>query len=463
MKLRASALLLVVIAACTQADAPPTPSPGSVDDPDLAAFLDAAAGRVRAAPGDAAAWAELAMDYDANALFSLAETCYRRALAVRPNDAKCWYGLAFVLQRQNRYDDAADAVRHAIALEPDYAPLHRSLALWALAAGRLDDAEKVAQQAVTVSEGGAGALIALGRVQMERGRDADAAATFARAVAAWPREWGSSGYAHYLLGTALARLGRDDEAARELALGRGQPPSLPDPWRGEIADRRAGFEADMKRVHHLIGMEGVAGADQAIPILVEMRKKRPGNEQVLTDLGTAYLLTSRRREAIAVLEECVAAHPDSLDPRLLLARGLWAEGRKDDAMRHVQTAVDGHPSSGSAFSARGMLRLRGGAAAEALADFETAQRLDPADASPPASAGAANLALGRLDAARESLGRALKIDASQTTAIAGLAIVAIRGGDLAGADALLARIARLPDEAAPLVAEARRARATAGR
>jgi Flp pilus assembly protein TadD len=458
-----AAALIVLVAACAKADVVPAPGPGTVDDPDLAAFLDAAAGKVRSAPGDAGAWTELAMAYDANALNSLAETCYRRALDVRPNDAKSWYGLAVVLQRQNRYDDAADAARHAIALEPDYAPLYRSLALWALAAGRLDDAETTAQQAVTVSEGGAGALIALGRVQMERGREADAAATFAQAVAAWPREWGSSGYAHYLLGTALARLGRDDEAARELALGRGQPPSLPDPWRGEVADRRAGFEAEMKRVHHLIGMTGAGGAEQAIPLLVGLRKKRPGNEQVLTDLGTAYLLTSRRREAIAVLEECVAAHPDSLDPRLLLARGLWAEGRREDAMRHVQTAVDGHPASGSAFAARGMLRLRGGAAAEALADFETAQRLDPSDASPPASAGAANLALGRLDAARESFDRALMIDASQTTAIAGLAILAVRRGDLAAADALLARIGHLPDEAAPLVAEARRARAAAGR
>jgi Flp pilus assembly protein TadD len=300
-------------------------------------------------------------------------------------------------------------------------------------------------------------------VQMEQGRDADAAATFAKAVAAWPREWGPSGYAHHILGTALSRLGRDDEAARELALGRGQPPSLPDPWRGEVADRRAGFEAGMQRVHHLIGMTGSGGAEQAIPILLDLRKRRPGNEQVLTDLGTAYLLTSRRREAIAVLEECVAAHPDSLDPRLLLARGLWAEGRRDDAMRHVQTAVDGHPSNGGAFSARGMLRLRGGDAAAALADFETAERLDPSDASPRASAGAANLALDRLDAARESFDRALKIDAAQTTAIAGLAIIAVRRGDLPSADALLSRIEHLADESAPLVAEARRVRAAAGR
>jgi tetratricopeptide (TPR) repeat protein len=460
---RRAAALLLVLAACGQPDGPPVPAAGSIDDPDLAASIDTAAAKVRAAPGDAAAWAELAMTYDANAMNSLAETCYRRALDARPGDPKSWYGLAFVLQRRDRFDEAAAAVQKAIDLEPDYAPLYRSLALWSLAAGRVEDAERIAQKAVDVSQGGAGALIALGRVQMELGRVEEAERTFAKAVAAWPREWGPSGYVHYLRGTALARLGRDAEAAPELALGRGREPSLPDPWRGEVADRRAGFEARMKRVHHLIRMEGAGGAAEAIPILLDLRKRRPGNQQVLTDLGTAYLLTGRRKEAIAVLEECVAANPDALDPRLYLARGLWTENRRDEALRHVATAVAAHPESGAALEARGMFRLRGGAAAEALADFEAAARLDPVDASPPAFAGAANLSLGRLDAAQTSFAAALKIDPVQTTAIAGLALVAIRRGELAAADAHLARIAHLADEAAPLVAEARRARAAAPR
>ena len=461
---RWAVVLALCLAACPDPDGDhvPTPPPGSVTDADLADLLRHFAAEVEdeTKPSERAAkLATLAMAYQANSFDTLAETCYRRALAERPGEAKWWYLLAFVLERQDRYDEAVAAAKRAEALVPDYPPLYRSLAFWALSRGKLADAEIAARRAVELSNGGAGALIALGRVQLEAGLDAEAAESFAQAIANWPADWGNSGYAHFLHGNALRRLGREGEALRELALGRGEPTPLPDPWRAEVAGFRAGFEADMQRAHHLVESGRV---DEAIPALQELRERRPKHRQVLTDLGTAYLYQSRWGEAIAVLEECVTAHPDAVDPALQLARALWAAGRREEAMRRAQHVVDANPLSSDAFEARGMLHLRGDRAGEALADFDTAGRLDPASATPPALAGAANLALERWAAAQSAFDRALTIDPSQATAIAGSAIVAVRRGDLAAADRLLGRIERRPAGSATLVAEARAARAAAG-
>jgi tetratricopeptide (TPR) repeat protein len=456
---RATAALLA-LAACTRGPEVPAPPGSSVPDEALAAALSADADRVRAAPDDPIAWAALAMRYDANSFDDLAIDCYRRAVAGKADEPKWWYGLAFVLERGDRYDDAVAAAAQALRLAPDYPPLHRSLALWALARGRLDDAESAARQALVVSDGGAGAWIALGRVQLERGDDGAAAQAFGEALRRWPPDWGSAAYAHFLHGNALRRLGRAEEAARELAAGRGAVPQLPDPWRAEVMTLREGFEARLDRAHRLVMSDRFTEAERE---LVALRAVRPSHEQVLMELGTVYLLTSRWKDAVTALEDCVRAHPASLDPRLQLARGLWATGRRDEALLQAQAAVEANPASADAYEARGMFRLRAARAEDALADFDTAARLDPGSASARAFAGAASLVLERLDAAAAAFEDAIRIDPAQTTAVAGLAIIAVKRGDLPRADALLAGIAHLPDEAAPLVTEARQDRAAVGR
>lgn len=456
----ASRVLLLVLAgaACADAAAIPEPPSGSVEDPDLAAAIAASVSAVRAAPDDAGVWADLAATYDANFFDALAEEAYRRALALRDGDARAWYGLAHVLERQGRYDEAVAAARRAEEIAPDYPPLPRTIALWALARGHLDEAEKAAARALETSNGGAGAWIAAGRVALERGDVAAAEEAFREAVERWPPDWGPPSYARFLRGNALRRLGRVDDAAAELAHARDAEPRLPDPWRGEVMARRDGFDVRLDRAHRLLMADRFA---EAAASLEALRARKPRHEQVLSDLGTVHLLTGRWDEAIRVLEECVAAHPGSVEPRLQLARGLWASGRREQAMRHADEAIRVDPGSADAFEARGMLRLRAGDAAAALADLRRAESLDPKNVLAAAYAGAASLELGRADDAEVAFARAIALDPSQPTALAGRAILRMRAGDLVAADVLLAAIAPYADDAAPLIAEARRERATA--
>jgi len=433
----------------------PRPSRESITDPFLAEAVDAAVAAARAAPGDADAWAALAMTYDANEFAAYGEQCYRKAVALRPDVARWWYDLAVVLEREDRFDDAATALFRAAELDPSYPPLHYSATLWALSRGRLDDAEVAAQRTMTTSHGATGAFIALGRVQLERGRDDDAAKSLTRALETWPKAWGEPTYVRFLLGTALARLGRADAAAPLLANGAADPRTLPDPWRDEVLARQDGFVARLSRAARLVEANRLP---DAVAALEELRRRRPDSVAVATDLGAVYAMSSRIDEAVALLARTTAEHPDSADAAARLVETLWKAGRKQDALREADAAVARIPGSAMAHASRGGALLDAGRADEAVAEFEAVLRLAPTDAAARASIGAARLAQSRPEPAVAAFADALARDAAQPTAVAGMALVELDRGDVAAADAWLAKIASLRSDGVRLVAEARQAR-----
>ncbi len=237
---------VAVLGSCGDGLAVPAPPPGTVRDADLASAIDSAAGRVRGKPSDAAAWTNLGMVLDANGFFDEASDAYRRATELRPAEPKAWYHLAIVLERENRFEEALDAAAQAALLAPDYPPLPRNVALWYLARGRVAEAETHARRAAELSRGSSGALLVLGRVLLEQGRDAEAAEVLEAAVMAWPPAWGDAAYARFLSATAKARSGGSAPPVAADLRGAVEPPSLPDPWRAELVPLRAGAVAKRK-------------------------------------------------------------------------------------------------------------------------------------------------------------------------------------------------------------------------
>jgi Flp pilus assembly protein TadD len=468
VKARAVAATFVVVAAIgagawfvtarTRATDVPLPPPGAATDPFLAEAVDAAVAAVRASPRDADAWSVLAMTYDANELPAQAEPCYRKALELRSGVAQWWYDLAVVLEREDRFDDAANALFHAVEIDGTYPPLHYAAAMWALARGRLDEADVAAQRTLETSHGATGGFIALGRVQLDRGRNDEAVKTLERAVATWPKEWGPPNYPRFLLGTALARLGQTAEAAPLLATGAVDPPALPDAWREPVLARQEGLVARLRRAALLVD---TGRLDEAIRVFEEVHRRAPQNNAAACDLGAAYTLAGRYDESIALLRKTQTEHPDLPEAPVRLVRALWAAGRPDEAMRVADDVVARLPESAVAHETRGGVLLDAGRAQDAFAEFETASRLAPADAGARATAGAALYALGRRGEAAKWFEDALRLESAQPTAVAGMALLALDAGDRAKADDWLSKIAPVPEKAARLVAEARAARARA--
>jgi tetratricopeptide (TPR) repeat protein len=432
----------------------PQPGEGAIRDADLAAAVEAAVGSVRSNSADAKAWAALAMTYDANELPALASRCYAKALELDPGRPVWWYGLGVTLERQDRYDDAVAALQKADALSPRYAPLHCSASTWALTRGRLEDAEQAARRAISSSRGSVGGFIALGRVQLERGSDAEAAALFRKALAEWPSEWGDAAYARFLLGTALQRSGRQADAAPYLAGANAESQRLPDPWRDEVEAYHAGLPAHVRRARAAAEAGRFA---EAIAQFRELRRKHPDNVPVAVDLSSVLVLDRRHDEAIAVLREVVASNAGAPEPAAQLVSVLSAARRHADAVQEADRAVSAHPASAMLRAARGAALLESGDAERALADFVEETRLAPASAAAHTSVGAAQLRLRRIDEAQTAFEEARRRDARHTDAIAGLA-----RDDKATADARLAEIAGAQAAPGGLVERARVLRSKLG-
>jgi tetratricopeptide (TPR) repeat protein len=392
-----SVVVIVGVSRLRPADVP-EPAEGTVRDPDIAAAVAEAVATVRSHTSDANAWATLAMTYDANELPALAR-------------------------------------------------------------GRLKEAKEAAMRALGSPRGAPGALIALGRVQLERGKDADAVDSFRKAVAVWPPEWGDAAYARFLLGTALQRVGRDAEAAPYLASALVEPPRLPDPWRDEVEAYRAGLTAHVRRAR--VAAEAGRFAE-SIQQFQDLRRSHPDDVPVAADLASVLVLDSQYGEAIAVLREVVASHPGSPEPAAQLVSVLSAARRWEEAVREADRAVAAHPASAVVRAARGAAFLAAGDVEKALADFVEQTRLAPASAAAQTSVGAAQLRLRRIDEAEAAFEQARRRDARHPDAVAGLALVALARGDKTAADQRLAEIARAQAAPGGLVEQARAERAKLG-
>ena len=127
---------------------------------------------------------ERAVELERTERWREAATLYRDIIAAWPNAARAWVNLGNVEARLDRPQESERAYRRALVLAPGFADALNNLA-WLLLSGgsRLEEAEELALEATR--EAGPDqpvALDTLGRVQLARGRCADAEKTFSSAL-----------------------------------------------------------------------------------------------------------------------------------------------------------------------------------------------------------------------------------------------------------------------------------------
>ena len=177
--------------------------------------------------------------------FELAEAHYRESLAIEPQPA-IYNDLGFVLERQGLPHEAADAYRKSLELNPESAAAHYNLASFLARTGEFAEAETHFQAALA-KDPSTQAYTGLGFVQWQQGHADEAIASLQNAIKADPNnatayeniaailiEQGKleeaaatyrqlisnqpSAAAHQELANVLMRLGRSDEARREMEL-----------------------------------------------------------------------------------------------------------------------------------------------------------------------------------------------------------------------------------------------------
>jgi tetratricopeptide (TPR) repeat protein len=179
---------------------------------------------------------------------AVAEAHYRESLAIEPQPA-IYNDLGFVLERQGMTEEAVEMYRKSLELDPESAPAHYNLAASLARSGEFAEAERHFRAALE-QKPNAQTFSGLGLVLWQQGRADEAIASLHDAIEADPEypaaydqlgtilaeqgrlEGAADNYrlvvrkrpsaaAHEKLAQVLMRLGRTEEARREIELAKG--------------------------------------------------------------------------------------------------------------------------------------------------------------------------------------------------------------------------------------------------
>jgi tetratricopeptide (TPR) repeat protein len=326
----------------------PELAPGVEVDPMVRESINATILRLRSEMSSAAAWIRLATVYDANGQESLAGLAYDQALKLDDTPAKWWYWLALNQEVRREDEDALHSLEEALNRDPSYVPGLRQRGLWMLQAGRFDEARDAMEDAVRRAPGDISNSVALARVQIELG-EVQAAADRLTEVVTRAHDYA---YARLLLGTALRRLGRHEEAEVQLNLAEGAVPSYQDPWRDELLQFRSGYHGVIDNTDHLVA----AGRTQeALSKLQALRPLYPDDVVLLNKLSETLVRAGRAPEAKRLLLQAVEIEPEHVLTHLKLSNIYFAEGNPSQALAEAQLAARLSPQYGTAHRQVGRL------------------------------------------------------------------------------------------------------------
>lgn len=387
----------------------PMPGPASMEhlDPGLAEAITLGVQAIRADPASSRPWLELGMTYEAHSQHDLSLACYTEAVRLQPESDRAGYRLGLALGRAGRLEDAALELRRVIDVNPDYVAARLRLGYLLLDAGKQGEA-KEAFMAVLDEPA---AIQGLAQAELELGHPEEALRTL-----------GDPGLmvgphiplTKRLVGLALARLGRTQEAQEALALGVGAKPVFADPWSRQVASYKVGTSAIVMRAQKMVDN---GRFELALGLLGPLRAD--GDVRVLRLTGVALARVGDFSGAAEVLSEAVLAEPG--DPVLVvaLAASLSQCLRESEAVAVIEGFLESHPPSPAVWEAlSGLLR---GDHLGVVDTRDRARALGQASAALEVAAGAGEAALGRNEEAVASFTMALSLDPSHMEALAGRA------------------------------------------
>ena len=186
------------------------------------------------------------------------------------------------------------------------------------------------------------ALKVLAQAQFADGQQDAAIETYRHLVAVAP----DSAESHYLLGQALRQSGKQEEAATEFDAATGIAPTMIDAWRARLDIKRkaegiAAARALAESLNDRIGSVAVRTLEaelliaekqygQAAELYRALYKEKPSAGGAVS-LADALALAGQNAQAIAVLTDWLASHPDDTAVRFALSTRYIESGQLDAA------------------------------------------------------------------------------------------------------------------------------------
>ena len=305
--------------------------------------------------------------------FAAAEPLSKKALERDPKNYQAWFDLGFVFNRLGRQADSIHAYRQSVAAKPDIFETNLNLGLM-LARSNSPEAEPFLRAAAKlkptdhIEEGQAQAWLALGHL-LESTKPDDALDAYQKAATLTPKD--------------------------------------PEPHlsSGLFRERRKDFPGAETEYKQVLALD-------------------PRSNEAVIGLTTVYMKSGRLAEAEPLLRQLAAARADDAGLHLQLGRVLAAQGKKDEAISEIQTALKLSPSDSEA--QRDLAELQSGSAS--LVDAEKTYRdlvkSRPNDAEIHHSLGEILLKQHNFSEAQEEFQAAIKLKPDFGAAYGSLAIAA---------------------------------------
>jgi tetratricopeptide (TPR) repeat protein len=361
-----------------------------------------------------------------------AANALRRAVELAPTDAELM--LAAAQQRMNveDWETACEWATEATALAPRNPVARELLGQALLALNRPGAAIPHFQAALSIASLDASsdpslqhtAGLGLARAALIT-QQTELACEAAQHVLASAPETVYAGQAHIVLGEALARLDREDEAFEHFSRASTLMPAEPGPWRAMARHHRARQNLRQELAALEAGRQALklAGSPHLAPLLL--------------DLAEAYLAADQRAEALAALREACAADPRSANAHRQLGLLLRRTGQPHEAVEALRRALALRPGDWRTLHELGLALEDTRQPAEAWAAFQQAALARPDDPAP-------YFDLGRLTLMLHDKGLT---DAAPQQALQALHEAVTRAPDHAEAHALLAHAQFLTGDA----------------
>lgn len=299
-------------------------------------LIDAEIAAMRREPVSAASRGRLGLVYEANLLWAEAEACFEQAARLDPGDEIWRLHWAVALQSLGRVSDALDLLE-TLAGEATLPATLQRLGYLRLEHGDLEGAADAFERLIVAMPESAAGYLGAGEVALQQDETAAAVERLEKALAV-----DSSAFsAHYQLGLAYRKLGRLDDAKRELALGADSVvPWVDDPISSEVRRLRVFLTA---RIDLAAAYLGAGRPGDAAMVLEEQLRRHPSNVTVLNNLAIAYLRLDRLAEARALLDRALGIDLEHFTTYLNLSSWAQRSGLNEEARQRARQAREKAP------------------------------------------------------------------------------------------------------------------------
>jgi len=330
-------LVLQTLQGCDAPVPPVQPLPGNLSAAEAAVreAVQAAHQQASASPERAEDRITLALVLDANGFEPQASQTWTTARTMAPSDPRPDFFLAMQAADDSTLAEAIEAMDRSIAIDDTYAPSFWRSGLWALDLGQADNATARFNRAVQIDPAAAAALIGLARADLDRENIAGAISRLQRLA-----ERSTHPHVRYLLGQALRRGGRNEEAAAFLQTGSPEAPNYPDPRGDQLLDAQRGLDAEYSRADRLLTSNDLAKAQRSIQAALQVF---PQDIHLLSRLGEVHRRRNDVPAWLRVAKRATAIDATSFAALLNLSMALRANAQPGPALTAAMDAVAVNP------------------------------------------------------------------------------------------------------------------------